>query len=378
MAGLTSQPALNSIVAAAEHSNRDTGIDLDGIQKISEYWRDVRPVYAGFESELKTSSAEIYKYEIPGGQYSNLKPQVESFGLGHKFDDVKNMYKDVNNMLGDIVKVTPSSKAVGDMAIFMVQNGLTPENILEKGQGIDFPDSIVSYFEGMMGQPEGGFPEDLQKLVLKDKKPITCRPGELLEPEDFDAIRTKLIDELKLEGTDQEVISYALYPKVFEDYIKSVRKEGNYRYMGSDIFFHSLEEGETCEVKLEEGKILVIKLAEIRDTNAEGFKELVFEVNGNRRVVKIKDNDVHEGISVESIRYADEENPLEIGANIPGNIIKVLVKEGETVVDKQPIAVIEAMKMETNIIATAKGEVEKIFVKEGQQVKAGEMIALLK
>ena len=250
MSGLTSQPALNSVVAALQNSDRETGIDPDKIQKISEYWRDVRPVYAGFESELVTSTAEIYKYEIPGGQYSNLKPQVESFGLGHKFEEVKDMYKAVNEMLGDIVKVTPSSKVVGDMAIFMVQNDLTPENIYEKAAGIDFPDSIVSYFEGMMGQPEGGFPEKLQKLVLKDKPAITCRPGELLPPEDFEAIRKYLREELELEGTNREVISYALYPKVFEDYVKSIRKDGNFRYMGSDIFFHSLQVGETCEVKL--------------------------------------------------------------------------------------------------------------------------------
>ena len=377
MSGLTSQPALNSVVAALEHSKRDTGIDVDGIQKISDYWKDVRPVYYQFESELKAPSAEIYRYEIPGGQYSNLKPQVESFGLGHKFEDVKEMYKDVNTMLGDIVKVTPSSKAVGDMAIFMVQNGLTPENILEKGQGIDFPDSIVSYFEGMMGQPEGGFPPELQKLVLKDKKPITCRPGELLADEDFEAIRKELQEDIGLEGTDQEVISYALYPKVFKDYVDSLRKDGNFRYMGSDIFFHGLSEGETCEVKLKEGKVLIIKLAEIREADDEGFRELAFEVNGNRRTVRIKDNDVREAVTETSVRYADEENPMEIGANIPGTIIKVLVKEGEAVTEKQPIAVIEAMKMETNIIATAAGKVEKIFVKEGQQVKAGEMIALL-
>ena len=207
MSGLTSQPALNSIVASLQHSDRDTGLDSDGLQKISEYWKDVRPVYKDFESELQTASAEIYKYEIPGGQYSNLQAQVESFGLGHKLKEVKDMYKAVNQMLGDIVKVTPSSKVVGDLAIFMVQNELTPENIVEKGANIDFPDSTVSYFEGMMGQPEGGFPEDIQKVVLKGKKPITCRPGELLEPEDFDAIRKKLQDELGLEGTDREVIS---------------------------------------------------------------------------------------------------------------------------------------------------------------------------
>ena len=378
MSGLTSQPPLNSVVAAVESSRRDTGINSDDIQKISEYWADVRPVYVNFESELKTPTAEIYKYEIPGGQWSNLKPQVESFGLGHKFQEVKDMYKTVNQMLGDIVKVTPSSKAVGDMAIFMVQNELTPENIYEKGKDIDFPDSIVSFFEGMMGQPYGGFNEKLQKVVLKDKKPITCRPGELLPDEDFEYIKKGLKEYFELEGTPREVISYAMYPKVFEDYQKSVKKDGSFRYMGSDIFFHGLEEGETCEVKLEEGKILVVKLAEIRETDPEGNKELVFEVNGNRRIVKIKDNDMQEAVSVSSTRYADEENPMEVGANIPGNIIKVLVKEGEKVEDKQPIAVIEAMKMETNILATANGEVEKVFVKEGQQVKAGEMVALLK
>lgn len=377
MSGLTSQPALNSVVAALQNSDRDTGIDPDKIQKISEYWRDVRPVYAGFESELTTSTAEIYKYEIPGGQYSNLKPQVESFGLGHKFEEVKDMYKSVNEMLGDIIKVTPSSKAVGDMAIFMVQNGLTPENIYDKAQGIDFPDSIVSFFEGMMGQPYGGFPERLQKLVLKGKKPITCRPGELLPPEDFDAVEKYLKEELSLEGNAQEVISYALYPKVFEDYVKSIKKDGNFRYMGSDIFFHSLEEGETCEVKLGEGKLMMVKLHEVRPVDAEGYREAVFEVDGNRRIIKIKDADVT-GNSYNSVLYANEEDPMEIGANIPGNIIKILVKEGEAVEEKQPIAVIEAMKMETNILSTAKGTVEKIYISEGQQVKAGEMVAKLK
>ncbi len=377
MSGLTSQPALNSVVAALEHSKRDTGLDLDKLQKISEYWKDVRPVYAGFESELVTSTAEIYKYEIPGGQYSNLKPQVESFGLGHKFEEVKDMYKTVNEMLGDIVKVTPSSKAVGDMAIFMVQNDLTPENIYEKAAGIDFPDSIVSYFEGMMGQPEGGFPKRLQKLVLKDKPAITCRPGELLPPEDFEAMRKYLQETLEIEGTDREVISYALYPKVFEDYVKSLRKDGNFRYMGSDIFFHSLEEGETCEVKLEEGKILIIKLHEVRPVDDEGFREAIFEINGDRRSVRIKDTDITVNAH-NAVLYAKEDDPMEIGANIPGNIIKVLVKEGDTVEVNQPIATIEAMKMETNILAAAAGIVEKIYVSEGQQVKAGEMIAKLK
>ena len=377
MSGLTSQPALNSIVAALQHSDRDTGLDSDGLQKISEYWRDVRPVYSKFESELKTASAEIYKYEIPGGQYSNLQAQVESFGLGHRLDEVKEMYKAVNRMLGDIVKVTPSSKVVGDLAIFMVQNDLTPENIVEKGANIDFPDSTVSYFEGMMGQPEGGFPKDIQKVVLKGKEPITCRPGELLPDEDFEAIRKKLQTELDLEGTDKEVISYAIYPKVFEDYVKSIRKEGSFRYMGSDIFFHSLAEGETCEVKLSEGHVLMVKLQEVHPVDNEGMREAIFEVNGNRRVIKIKDKTVTVNSST-SVLYANEEDPYEVGANIPGGIVKVLVKEGEHVEAGQPIAVIEAMKMETNILANVAGTIERIYVSEGSQVKAGEMVAKMK
>lgn len=376
MSGLTSQPALNSVAAALENSRRSTGLNIDGLQKISDYWQDVRPVYAGFESELVTSTAEIYKYEIPGGQYSNLKPQVESFGLGHRFEEVKEMYKQVNEMLGDIVKVTPTSKAVGDLAIFMVQNDLTPENICEKGAGMDFPDSITSYFEGMMGQPEGGFPKELQKIVLKGKTPITVRPGELLQPEDLDGIRQYLKSELGLQGTDREVISYALYPKVFEDYVKSQRQDGNFRYMGSDIFFHGLEEGETCEVKLGEGSFLVVKLCEVRPADDEGYREAVFEVNGNRRSIRIKDLDVAEHAH-NAVLYADPENPKEVGAHIPGNIVKVFVKEGESVTEGQPVALIEAMKMESNILAAASGLVERIYASEGEQVKAGQMLIRL-
>ena len=378
MSGLTSQPALNSIVAALEGTERDTGIDVGEIQKISEYWEAVRPVYKEFESDMVTGSAEIYKYEMPGGQYSNLKSQVDSFDLGHKFREVKEMYRTVNQMFGDIVKVTPSSKVVGDMAIFMVQNGLTPENIYDKAADIDFPDSVVSYFEGMMGQPEGGFPERLQKLVLRGKTPVTVRPGSLLPDEDFDAIRDKLQNELGLEGNEQELLSYALYPKVFEDYITSLEKDGSFRLMGSDIFFHGLAEGETCEIKLAEGKQIIVKLtSSSRDTDDEGFKTVIFEVNGNRTAVKIKDKSAAISANSSQIMYADEENPAEIGANIPGNIVKLLVKEGDEVSEKQPVAVVEAMKMETNILAPMKGTVDKIYVEEGQQVKAGELIARL-
>ena len=378
MAGLTSQPALNSVVAALEHTDRSTGLKLDDLQKISDYWAAVRPVYKNFESGLKSGTAEIYKYEIPGGQYSNLKPQVESFGLGHRFEDVKKMYMAVNNMFGNIVKVTPSSKAVGDMAIFMIQNGLTPENIYDKGKDMAFPDSVVSYFKGMMGQPMGGFPEELQKLVLKGEKPITGRPGELLEPEDFGKIESYLRDNYKIEPKKEDVLSYALYPKVFEDYLKYVEENGDLSRMDSDVFFHGLREGETCEVEIEEGKTLVIKLIEIGKLDDDGNRTLYFEVNDSTRAVKIHDKASKTIKETSLTKLADPKNKLEIGASIPGTIIKVLVEPGQKVKENQLVAIIEAMKMETQVLSPVNGSVKSIFVKEGQKVESGELLIMLK
>ncbi len=225
MSGTTSQPAMNTFVAAMEHTDRDTGLDLMDLQKLSDYWSDIRERYVDFEGDLKNPAADIYRYEIPGGQYTNLKPQGESLGLGHRFNEVKEMYRSVNLMLGDIVKVTPSSKMVGDLAIFMVQNDLTPENIVEKGASLSYPDSVVSYFKGMMGQPAWGFPEDLQKIVLKGEKPITCRPGEMLPPADFDAAREAL-KKVCPEPTERDIVSWCLYPKVVEDYYRNYSEHG--------------------------------------------------------------------------------------------------------------------------------------------------------
>ena len=381
MSGLTSQPALNSIVAALEHTDRATGIDLSGIQKLDNYWMAVRPVYSDFESDLKSGSAEIYKYEIPGGQYSNLKPQVESFGLGHRFNDVKKMYREVNMMLGDIIKVTPSSKMVGDLAIFMIQNDLTPENIYEKAQNLAFPDSVVTYFKGMMGQPEGGFPKKLQKIVLKGEEPITCRPGELLPPEDFDKIDKYLREKYKFEPTKRQLLSYALYPEVYENYIKFNLDYGNLSRMGSDIFFHGLREGETCEIEVAEGRTLIVQLVEIGKVDDEGYRTLNFEINGNRREIKIKDKLEINHLSKSNsnvIKMADADNDKEVGAAIPGAVIKVLVKEGDTVKENDSLMIIEAMKMETNITASCDGVVEKLLVNEGEQVKTGQLLVVLK
>lgn len=377
MAGLTSQPSLNAIAAALEHSSREVGLSIDDLQKISDYWWAVRPVYEQFESELKSGTAEIYKYEIPGGQYSNLRPQVESIGLGDQFEEVKEMFRVVNEMWGDIVKVTPSSKAVGDMAIFMVQNGLTPENIYEKAKDIDFPDSVVSYFEGMMGQPEGGFPEKLQKLVLKGKPAITVRPGTLLPDEDFDAIRRNLEEAYGPEIDDRDVLSYALYPKVYEDYRAALEADGDLSLMGSDVFFHGLWEGETANVKIEEGKELVVRLIEVRSVDEEGNREVVFEINGNRRGVTIKDNRVTGVVHKSSTTMADPNDPGQIGANMPGIVIRLIKKEGDNIAEGEPIGVLEAMKMETNILSPVSGQIEKLLVEEGSTVVTGELLAVV-
>jgi len=377
MSGITSQPALNSIVAALENTERDTGIDLDSVLQLSDYWASVRPVYAQYESDLKAASTEIYRYEIPGGQYSNLKPQVESFGLGHRFNEVKEMFKKVNDMFGDIVKVTPSSKAVGDMAIFMIQNDLTPENIYDKAAGMDFPDSVVSYFQGMMGQPQGGFPPKLQKLVLKDIKPITCRPGELLEPVDLEKEREILVAKYNRSFSDEEVISFALYPKVFEDYLDWIAHNGNFSRMGSDVFFHGLAEGETCNVDLEMGKSMIIKLLEIGKLDETGHRTLYFEINGNRREIFVKDSSFNVTTNEKASNTADPSNPYEIGASIPGTVIKILVKEGEMVKAGQALVVVEAMKMETAITSTVNGTVAKINVELKQGVKSGDLLVEL-
>ncbi len=377
MSGLTSQPALNSVVAALENTERATGIDLDRIEEVSRYWAAVRPVYAKFESDLKSGTTEVYKYEIPGGQYSNLRPQVESFGLGHRFEEVKEMFKSVNYMVGDIVKVTPSSKMVGDFAIFMMQNDLTPENIVEKGQNLTYPDSVVAYFKGMMGQPMGGFPEDIQKMVLKGEEPITVRPGLLLEDFDFEGTIQMLEEKHKIKADMKDALAFALYGKVFEDYLDAYKQYGDLQHMGSDVFFHGLKEGEMAEIEVKKGRKLVTKLLSIGQLDAEGYRTLAFEVNGNRREIRVFDKHSGKKESVVYTAMADPQNPNEIGAAIPGTIAKILVSAGEKVKQNQTLMIIEAMKMETVVMAKEDGVVKEILVKEKEQIKAGQLLVVM-
>ena len=374
LAGLTSQPSLDALVAALQGTERDTGLDLRRVQELSNYWADVRLRYESFDHGLKTSTTDIYRYEIPGGQYTNLRPQVESLGLGDRFEEVKEMYKTVNDMLGDPVKVTPSSKVVGDLAIFMVQNDLTPENIVERGKALAFPDSVVSYFKGMMGQPAWGFPEDLQKVVLKGEEPITCRPGKLLPPVDFDRLEQE-VRKFRNDPERKDLISYAMYPKVYEDFCRHRKEYGYITRMGSHVFFNGMALGETNKINIEDGKTLVIKYLGVGDHNDDGTINVQFELNGMRREVAVRDPNASE--KTRQVVQADESDPRQVGASIPGMVSKLHVQPGDTVEENQVLMTIEAMKMETAVTARTAGKVREIRVKEGQAVKAKELLMLL-
>ena len=374
LAGLTSQPSLDALVAALQGTERDTGLDLRRVQELSNYWADVRLRYESFDHGLKTSTTDIYRYEIPGGQYTNLRPQVESLGLGNRFEEVKEMYKTVNDMLGDPVKVTPSSKVVGDLAIFMVQNDLTPENIVERGKALAFPDSVVSYFKGMMGQPAWGFPEDLQKVVLKGEEPITCRPGKLLPPVDFDRLEQE-VRKFRNDPERKDLISYAMYPKVYEDFCRHRKEYGYITRMGSHVFFNGMALGETNKINIEDGKTLVIKYLGLGDHNDDGTINVQFELNGMRREVAVRDPNASE--KTRQVVQADESDPRQVGASIPGMVSKLHVQPGDAVEENKVLMTIEAMKMETAVTARTAGKVREIRVKEGQAVKAKELLMLL-
>ena len=377
LSSLTSQPSMNSLQEALLGQERDPGFDPRRLQELSDYWADVRLRYKSFDNGLKGPVTDIYRYEIPGGQYTNLQPQVESLGLGHRFSEVKEMYKTVNDMLGDLVKVTPSSKMVGDLAIFMVQNDLTPENIVERGEGLSFPDSVVSYFKGMMGQPAWGFPQDLQRVVLKGEEPITCRPGDLLPPVDWDALKAEMrkFYPEKTPIDRSALLSFAMYPKVFEEYIRHRKEYGYIMRMGSHVFFNGMALGETNKINIEDGKTLVIRYLGLGDQNDDGTRNVQFELNGMRREVAVPDPAAKD--TGKRVVMADPKDKSQVGASIPGMVSRVNVKPGDRVEPNQVLAVIEAMKMETSVVARMAGTVDQVLVKQGQAVQAGELLVTI-
>nr|WP_276541798.1 pyruvate carboxylase [Bacillus infantis] len=372
MAGLTSQPSASSLYYALSGEERQPEVNVEALEQLSHYWEDVRKYYQDFESGMKSPHTEIYKHEMPGGQYSNLQQQAKAVGLGEKWDLVKEMYSRVNHMFGDIIKVTPSSKVVGDMALYMVQNELTEEDVITRGHSLDFPDSVVELFEGSLGQPYGGFPKELQEVILKGKEPITVRPGELLEDVDFDKLKEKLFHELGRPVTSFEAIAYALYPKVFMEYCSTVEQFGDVSVLDTPTYLYGLRLGEEIEVEIETGKTLIVKLVSIGQPQADGTRIVYFELNGQPREVSIKDESIK--IAASAKMKADPKNEKHIAASMPGTVIKVIVEKGEKVEKGDHLMITEAMKMETTVQAPYSGTVGDIHVSNGEAIQTGDLL----
>ncbi len=372
MAGLTSQPSANSLYYALEGADRRPNLDIKNLEQLSYYWEDVRKYYQDFESGMNAPHTEVYEHEMPGGQYSNLQQQAKAVGLGNRWDEVKDMYSRVNLLFGDIVKVTPSSKVVGDMALFMVQNNLTEETLFERGETLDFPDSVIELFEGYLGQPHGGFPKELQRIILKGRKPITVRPGELLEDVDFDAVKEKLFKDLNRQVTSFDAIAYALYPKVFMDYHKAVEQYGDISVLDTPTFLYGMRLGEEVEIEIEKGKTLIVRLVSIGEPQADGTRAVYFELNGQPREVVIKDESVKTTVTAK--QKADQGNPAHIGASMPGTVIRVVVEKGDKVSKGDHLMITEAMKMETTVQAPFDGVIKQVHVSSGDGIQPGDLL----
>ena len=372
MAGLTSQPSANSLYYAVKGGNREIRADIESLEQLSYYWEDVRKYYADFESGMIAPHSEIYVHEMPGGQYSNLQQQAKAVGLGDRWDEVKKMYSRVNMMFGDIVKVTPSSKVVGDMALFMVQNDLNEDNILTRGEAIDFPDSVIEFFQGYLGQPHGGFPQDLQKVILKEREAITVRPGELLEPVNFNELKQELADKVGFVPSKEDVLAYALYPKVFEEYAKMYDQFGDISVLDTPTFLYGLKLGEEIEIEIEKGKTLIVKLVSIGEPQHDGTRVMYFEMNGQSRELVIQDMtaEVDGSISLK----ANPADPNQIGATMPGTVLKVVVNKGSSVKRGDHLLITEAMKMETTVQAPKDGIVKEIYASAGDAISTGDLL----
>ncbi|SDU39034.1 pyruvate carboxylase [Stappia sp. ES.058] len=374
--GLTSQPALGSLVAALKGTPRDTGLDSGTIRALSLYWEAVRNQYSAFESDLKAPASEVYLHEMPGGQFTNLKEQARSLGLESRWHEVAQAYHDVNMMFGDIVKVTPSSKVVGDMALMMVSQGLSVADVLSPDRDVAFPESVVQMMHGDLGQAPGGWPEDIQKRVLKGDTPITVRPGALLEDDDLEARRAEIAEKTGTEIDEAELASYLMYPKVFTEFAAARDVYGPVSVLPTQIYFYGLPAGEEVMVDLEPGKTLVVRCQAIGETDENGERKVFFELNGQPRIIKVPDR-AHGAAGASARRKAEDGNPAHVGAPMPGVISTVAVSAGQKVTTGDVLVSIEAMKMETALHADRNGTIAEVVVTAGQQVDAKDLLVVL-
>lgn len=374
MSGLTSQPNLNSVVAVVAATGRDPAVSQEALRTLSHYWHMVRRNYAAFESDVRAGTADVYRHAMPGGQYTNLREQARALGIEHRWPEIANAYALVNEMLGDIIKVTPTSKVVGDMALYMVTRGLGAEEVLDPDQDIDFPESLIGFLRGNLGQPFGGFPAELQKKALKGEQPLVGRPGETLGSFDFDRARSTVSAKLRRRISDVELSSWTLYPKVFEDYARHRQEYGDVSVLPTPVFFYGMQESEEVEVEIERGKTLFIRYLATSEPDEQGQRRVFFELNGQPRSVYVADRIL--AASVSRRTKAEEGNDKHVGSPMPGVVVAVNVASGEPVEQGDPMFTIEAMKMETVLRADRDGTISEVHVSPGAQVHGHDLLAV--
>jgi pyruvate carboxylase len=377
MSGSTSQPNLNSMIAALEFTARDTGVERAPLDDMSHYWDRVRTYYKPFDTSAPHGTAEVYLHELPGGQFTNLKEQAAAMGLGERWPEVAQTYAEVNQLFGDIVKVTPSSKVVGDMAIFLVTRGIRAQDVLNLAPGaVPFPESVVDMLAGGLGQPKGGWPAELQRIVLNGRPALSDRPGLHAPPVDFEALRAKLAGKIGRAPSNDDLLSYLMYPQVFLDFEKARATYDDLSVLPSPAFFYGLQTEEEIAVEIEPGKTLFIKLVYVGEPDRQGKRAVTFELNGVPRTIPILDRSVV--VEDKSRPKANPDDPREVGAPIPGKISQVAVTVGHLVKKGDPLFTLEAMKMYTSVTAPLAGLVHSIEVAEGDVVDVKDLLLVLR
>ena len=377
LSGLTAQPNLNSIIHAMRGDKRDTKLSQKFFDDLSIYWEAIRQYYEPFDTSPKFGSAEVYRHEMPGGQYTNLREQARALGLGARWPEVVRYYREVNDLLGDIVKVTPSSKVVGDLAIFLLTKGVEPKDMVNLELGTAFPESVVDMLSGGLGQPKGGWPKDVQKVVLGDRKPYKGRPGARAEKVDFEATREEVKAITKrVECSDDDLYAYLMYPQVFKELVKYVNEYGHARVLPTPAFFYGLRPGEEISVEIQEGKILIIKLIYVSEPDKEGLRTLTFELNGRARECVIADKSIKS--EVKRRTKADSADKMQIGAPIPAMVSAVTATVGHKVKKGEKLIILEAMKMQTTVYALTDGIIDQVEVQAGDQVESKDLLVKLR
>lgn len=380
LAGGTSQPSLRAIAAALQGTEREAQLDLDAVQPLHDYWAAVRSYYGFLEAGPVAPDAGVFRHQVPGGQFTNLKQQAEALGLFSRWREVMRAYREADGLLGELIKVTPSSKAVGDLALFMVQNDLTGASLIERAPDLNLPESVIGLLKGRLGRPPYGFPEDLQSAVLKGDQPLEDRPGAYLDPADFEALREEIRelavnDPVQRTPDDRDVLSRILFPEVFREYVVHRANYGDTSVLDTPTFFYGLETGERVAVEIEPGKTLIIRLISVGEERADGTRSVVFELNGHAREVRVRDLGAR--VDAEVRPKADPNDWAEVGASMPGKIVQLLVQPGDTVYKGDQLLIAEAMKMETSVTSPRDAVVEDVLVRQGESVDAGDLLMRL-